>query len=76
MRGKTVIRCGDCGVGSDKKIILVYHGIRKCQNCAAMEAMSMIAAQKPMIFKKLTVDQGAGKITPEPGILANANDGS
>lgn len=45
-RGKTVIRCGDCGVGSDKKIILVYHGIRKCQNCAAMQAMESMAAMK------------------------------
>lgn len=61
MRGRAVIRCGDCGVGSDKKIILVYHGVRKCQNCAAMQAMESMTAMKDMKVPSLdlgTVNRG------------------
>lgn len=56
MRGKKLTRCDDCGVDSDKKIILVYRGCRKCQNCAAMEAMMSMDEMK--IVKVDSLDLG------------------
>lgn len=77
MRGKTIIRCNGCGVGSDKKIILVYRGIQKCQNCAAMEAMESIAEMKvPVMMKKIPGELGSVQIGPSPNILDDSNDDS
>lgn len=39
MRGKTVIRCAQCHVGSDKRLILVFKAVRKCMSCAAIDGV-------------------------------------
>lgn len=78
MRGKKLTRCEDCGVDSDKKIILVYRGSQKCQNCAAMQAMESRTAMKDVqvTYRRLAKEEGAREIGPSPNILADTNDES
>ncbi len=39
MGGKTIIRCAQCHVGSDVRLILVFKGIKKCMSCAAINGV-------------------------------------
>lgn len=39
MRGKTIVRCAQCHVGSDVRLILVFKGIRQCMSCAAIDGV-------------------------------------